>query len=721
MNRFSNWVLRHRKTVVVLFAAVAILCAVLIPLVTVNYNMVDYLPAEAQSTQAIQIMQDEFGGELPNARVMLKDVTIPQALAMVDELKTIDGVAAVSWLDDAIGREALLATPLSALDQAVVAPYYQNNAALITVTIRSGMEKTAVAAIRNLIGDQNAISGDAVNTATAQALTVSEVIKAMEILVPVILLILVLTTSSWLEPLLFMLVVGVAVVINMGLNAFSSTTSYITQAVSPVLQLAVSLDYAIFLLHSFHRYRVKYEPVEAMARAMKKAFAAIFASAATTIFGFMALMFMRFGIGSDLGLNLVRGVLLSFLSVIVFLPALTLACEPLLNRTRHRRLIPDFKKAGRFMARVSVPFLVIAVLIVMPCFLAQSNLVFQYGTGDLAAATSAGQDAAEIEQVFGTENALVVLVPRGDTGREAALGEALSQVDHVTQVVSYSTAVSPSVPVSFLSDDVTGMFYSPHYARLILYTDMPAEGAETFATVEKVQAVTSQYYDTGAYVAGQSATLYDMKNVVSSDTGTVNLVAVLGIFLVLLITYKSLSLPLILLFTIESAIWLNLSLSYFAGQSFSFIGYLVVSTVQLGSTVDYAILLSDRYLSDRRKLPKREAIRKALGDNMVALITSATILSTAGFAMAMTSTNGIVAELGSLLGRGTVLSLVMVLCVLPALLVLLDKVVQKTTLHNRFHQEPADDLPDEGEPLPIAAEPAKPGPAAQTNDKESNQ
>ncbi|MCE5343703.1 MAG: MMPL family transporter, partial [Eubacteriales bacterium] len=217
-------------------------------------------------------------------------------------------------------------------------------------------------------------------------------------------------------------------------------------------------------------------------------------------------------------------------------------------------------------------------------------------------------------------------------------------------------------------------------------TDTASEGEAAFATVQSITDTASRYYDGDTWLAGQSATLYDMKTIVAVDTGVVNLCAIIGIFLVLMITYKSLSIPFLLLFTIESAIWLNLSLAYFAGQSYNFIGYLVVSTVQLGSTVDYAILLADRYLGNRRKLEKREAIRKALGDNILSLITSAAILSTAGFTLSMTSSNAIVAELGTLLGRGTLFSLVMVVTVLPALLTLFDKVIRKTTLGHGFHR-----------------------------------
>jgi predicted RND superfamily exporter protein len=687
MNRFSSWVLRHRKTILILFIVLAAISPFASRMVTVNYNMVDYLPADASSTKALSLMETEFGSELPNARVMVNDVDVNQALAIADELKQIEGVTSVTWLDDVLGRDTLLTTPLSALDATTVSQYYKDGSALFSVAIASGSEKTAVSAIRALIGENNAVSGDAVDTAATQEMSYSEVVSAMLVLVPVILLILILTTSSWIEPLLFLASIGAAVLINIGTNAILGEVSFITQTVSPILQMAVSLDYAIFLLHSFNAYRTRYEPEEAMRRAMKKSLPAVAASAATTVIGFLALMFMRFGIGPDLGLNLVKGVTLSFISVMLFLPALTLMSIKLIDRTRHRRFMPDLKKAGRSLVKISVPMLILVVIIAVPSYLAQRQINFKYGSGDIAAASSAEKDATSIEERFGKENALVLLVPRGDAGREAELGDALAQLPHVTQVVSYATAVGASVPTTYLDQAVTDNFYGEHYTRIILYTDTASEGDAAFATVEAVKDTAASYYDGDTWLAGQSATLYDMKTTVAADTGIVNLCAIIGIFLVLLITYKSLSIPLILLFTIESAIWLNLSLAYYTGQSYNFIGYLVVSTVQLGSTVDYAILLADRYLSNRRKLDKHEAIRKALGDNILALVTSAAILATAGFTLSAISSNAIVAELGTLLGRGTLFSLIMVVAVLPALLTLFDKVIRKTTLSHGFHRD----------------------------------
>ncbi len=687
MNKFSSWVLRHRKTILILFIVLAAISPFASRMVTVNYNMVDYLPADASSTKALSLMETEFGSELPNARVMVNDVDVNQALAIADELKQIEGVTSVTWLDDVLGRDTLLTTPLSALDATTVSQYYKDGSALFSVAIASGSEKTAVSAIRALIGENNAVSGDAVDTAATQEMSYSEVVSAMLVLVPVILLILILTTSSWIEPLLFLASIGAAVLINIGTNAILGEVSFITQTVSPILQMAVSLDYAIFLLHSFNAYRTRYEPEEAMRRAMKKSLPAVAASAATTVIGFLALMFMRFGIGPDLGLNLVKGVTLSFISVMLFLPALTLMSIKLIDRTRHRRFMPDLKKAGRSLVKISVPMLILVVIIAVPSYLAQRQINFKYGSGDIASASSAGKDATSIEERFGKENALVLLVPRGDAGREAELGDALAQLPHVTQVVSYATAVGASVPTAYLDQAVTDNFYGEHYTRIILYTDTASEGDAAFATVEAVKDTAASYYDGDTWLAGQSATLYDMKTTVAADTGIVNLCAIIGIFLVLLITYKSLSIPFLLVFTIESAIWLNLSLAYYTGQSYNFIGYLVVSTVQLGSTVDYAILLADRYLSNRRKLDKREAIRKALGDNILALVTSAAILATAGFTLSAISSNAIVAELGTLLGRGTLFSLIMVVAVLPALLTLFDKVIRKTTLSHGFHRD----------------------------------
>ncbi len=683
MHKFSVRVVKYKKSIMSVFLIAAAISAVLALMVTVNYDMVEYLPKDVQSTTAIRIMKEEFGGELPNARVMLTEVSINEALEYKEKLAAIDGIVSVSWLDDVMGLDTLRTIPLEFMDASILKNYYKDNNALMTLTIEGGKENSTVSAVYELIGENSAAAGDAVNAAQTQSMSVTEVLNAMALLLPIIIIILILTTESWIEPILFLSSIGVAVIINMGTNIIYGDISFITLTVSPVLQLAVSLDYAIFLLHSFNSHRLVHEPKKAMMLAMKEAFPSVAASAATTFIGFAALLLMRFGIGADLGLNLLKGVILSFISVIAFLPVLTLSLYRMIDKTRHRRLIPDLKKSGSWLMKARTPFLILALVLVIPCFLAQSNTMFSYGSGSMANASRAGKDAALIEESFGSENTLVLLVPKEDAGREAELCDTLAKAPHITGVVSFVTSIGAEIPPEFVPEEAVEQFYSKHYSRIIIYTDTAEEGEAAFDTVRTVMNTASEHYGT-YYLAGQSASLYDMKQVVTADTQRINFAAIIGIFIVLLITFRSLTIPLFLLFTIENAIWISLSFPYFAGRPLSFIGYLIISTVQLGATVDYAILFTNAYMNNRKTLPKKEAMKVTIGDNLISILTSAAILATAGFTLAFTATNPIISDLGTLLGRGTLMSLAMVALVLPALLLLFDRVVQKTTLRANF-------------------------------------
>ena len=683
MDTFSRTVIKHKKLILIIFLISTVLSAALSSLVSVNYDMVDYLPKDAQSTTAIKIMETEFGGEMPNARVMLTNVSIEEALEYKEQITAIEGVTSISWLDDVVGLDILTTTPIDYMDSTILDSYYKDNNALMTVTIVNGSERSAVNAIYKIIGEDNAAAGQAVATAETQAMSVSEVLNAMIILLPIIIIILLISTTSWLEPLLFLFSIGVAIIINTGTNVIFGEVSFITQTVCPILQLAVSLDYAIFLLHSFKSHRLTHEPQEAMILAIKESLPTVAASASTTIIGFAALIFMRFGIGADLGLNLLKGIVFSFVSVMIFLPVLTLMCYKLIDKTKHRKFLPDFKKSGNLLMKVRIPFLILALIVVIPSFLAQSKTEFMYGMGSVTSASRVGMDTSAIEDKFGKDNPLVLLVQKENVSKESELSIALSKIPHVTSIVSFVTSVGTEIPLEFVPESVTKQFYSENFSRIILYTDTAEESIEAFDTVQAVLDTAAMHYDT-YYLAGQSTTLYDMKNIVSVDITRINLVAIIGIFIVLLISFRSLILPLFLLFSIETAIWINLSIPYFTGQPINFIGYLILSTVQLGATVDYAILFTNAYLNKRKTHTKKEAMRVTIGDNLVAILISAGILATAGFVLAYTTSNPIIGELGTLLGRGTLLSLTMVACVLPALLVLFDKVIQKTTLKSKF-------------------------------------
>ncbi|WP_096271113.1 efflux RND transporter permease subunit [Paucisalibacillus globulus] len=676
-------IIKHKKPIVISFILVTLISVIAQFGVSVNYNMVDYLPEDAPSTTALELMEQEFDGSVPNTRVMVSDVTIQEALDYKDKLDSIAGVSDVTWLDDAID----IKTPIEMADKDTVESYYKDNNALFTFSVASGEEVKATDAIYELIGEEGAISGEALNTATQQKMAVTETMYAAALLVPIIVLILILSTTSWIEPVFFLTAIGVSVLINLGTNIFLGEVSFVTQSVAPILQLAVSLDYAIFLLHSFSDYRQKVEdPKEAMRLAMKRSFPAIIASASTTFFGFIALSFMEFEIGSDLGLNLVKGIVLSFISVMVFLPALTLMFYKWIDKTQHKPLLPAFRNIGKRVVKVKIPSLLIVFILIVPAFLAQGQTNFIYGIGEQPESTRAGSDIVKIEEVFGKSTQMVLLVPKGDLGKEENLVQELEGLKPVKSVLSYVNTVGAAIPPEYLEESITEQFFSDNYSRIILQTNTKAEGEEAFAFIEEVQAIAEGYYGNEVYSLGEAVTLYDIKNVVQKDNSIVNVLTVVTIAFVLLITFKSITFPLVLLLTIQSAVWINLSVPYFTNSSLVFVGYLIVSTVQLAATVDYAILLTEAYKENRKEMPALKAIKVTLDEKIFSIAISASILSSVGFILWITSSNPIVSSIGLLLGRGALLAFIMVVFLLPAMLVVFDKVIEKTTWKANYYK-----------------------------------
>ena len=681
MDKFAELIVSKRKIVIIIFLAAAAVCTCLQFFVKTNYNMADYLPPDAQSTKAYKIMITEFTDTMPNTSVMVKGVSVAEALEFKKKLSNTENVSQVMWLDDM----ADIKQPLEILDSEMVDSFYKNGNALFQVTIDKGKEQTAIADIYRFIGSDGAVSGEAPDIAAMQSAAGSEASGAMIFLIPIIIFLLVITSSSWTEPLLFLINIGVAILINMGLGIFLGQISFMSFSVSPILQLACSLDYGIFLMHSFQSNREKYGDVNtAMKHSIKESMSTVAASAMTTLFGFLALMFMNFRIGADLGINLAKGIIVSFVCAVIFLPAVTLCMYKLIDKTRHKPFTPEFKNVHKGLSKIAVPMIAIVAVIVVPSYLGQGQTAFRYGSefDDMEMRTTA--DRLAIREEFGQSTVFALLVPKGNIVKERDLCDELDKIEHVTGIMSYALTVGTAIPPEYPGDDITSRFYSKNYARIIVYTDTSSEGDEAFGTVEKMQTVAEKYYGGEAYSLGQSANLYDMKTLVKTDNIMVNLAAVISIFLVLLINFRSAILPFLLLLTIETGIWLNLSIPYFTDTPINFIGYLVLSTVQLGATVDYAILLTTSYMRERKIKPKREAIHDALGSSFKSILVSGLTLSVAGFILAASSSNPSIADIGMLLGRGTIFSVLMVTCFLPGMLTLLDKPIGKTTYKADF-------------------------------------
>ena len=682
MRKFYNWVVNHRKLVIAVYAVLFIICAVCKTQISVDYDMNDYLPESSASTVALNLMDKEFDGDVPNARVMVKDVTIPEALEYKEKISNVDGVTDVTWLDDAVSVDV----PLETQDTDTIENYYKGGNALFSVTIEKEKRVDAVSNIRKIIGDDNAMTGSAVSTADATTSTVSEIGKISVIAVLFVILVLILTTDSWFEPVVVMIGLGVALIINAGSNLIFGEISFVTNAAGMILQLAVSMDYSVFLIHRFTECRKQNsDPKEAMVDALTMSTSSILSSGLTTVIGFLALCLMRFLIGPDLGRALAKGIAISLITVFTFMPCLILSTYKWLDKLEHRPFVPSFNGFGRVVQKVTVPVLIIFVLAIVPSFLASNANSFYYGASHIFnEKTQTGADTAQIEDIFGKSDTYVLMLPKDDKVQQKALSDALHEIPQVTGIISYVDTVGMEIPESYLDEETYSKLCSDRYTRMVLSVEADYEGDETFDLVETIRDTAEEYYPGEWYLAGEGVSTYDLMDTVTQDMMKVNLMAIGAVFLVLLLTMRSIVLPVILVLAIETAIWINLSLPYFSGQPLFYIAYLIISSIQLGATVDYAILLTERYKEYRETCGKKEAVSNTLSAVTVSILTSGSVLTVVGFLLGYISSHGLLSQLGFLIGKGTVCSLIIVLFALPGMLYLFDRTFIKKKIRKRL-------------------------------------
>lgn len=636
--------------------------------------MTSYLPDDSPSTIALNIMDEEFDGGIPNARVLIHDLSIPEALEYKEKLEAIDGVTSVTWLDDAID----LKEPLETQDTDEVETYYKDNTALFTLTIDEEKNLSAVDNVRELIGDDNAMTGSAVSTAVSTTSTVKEVNMITIIAVIFVLLVLIITTTSWLEPIVVLIGLGVAIILNAGSNLIFGEISFVSNAAGSVLQLAVSLDYSVFLIHRFEECRKEAEPKKAMHMALCKSTFSILSSGLTTVIGFAALTLMRYKIGPDLGLVLAKGVAISLLTVFLFMPGLILATYKWLDKTKHRSFMPTFRRTGELVSKITLPLLIIVVLMIVPSYLASTNNDYYYGSTHIfGKGTQFGDDTAAIEDVFGKSDTYVLLVKKGDTATETELCSKLKELPEITSIISYVETAGAEIPYEYLDTDTLKLLQSEHYSRMVLSIDADEEGDTAFSLVEQIRDIAGQYYPDNYYLAGAGVSTYDLMDTITADMVKVNLISIGAVFLVLLLTMKSITLPIILVLTIETAIWINLSIPYYTGQSLFYVAYLIISSVQLGATVDYAILFTDRYQENMETLKGKSCIVQTIMDTAASILTSGTAMVVVGFLLGIVSSHGLLSQLGYLLGKGTLCSLLLVFFVLPGFLYLYENTIGK--------------------------------------------
>ena len=590
----------------------------------------------------------------------------------------MDGVDQILWCDSTVNIYA----GEDFINEEDIKDYYKDGCAVMDITFTEGdtSKKTsrAIDEMKEITGDKGYYVGMAVQNKSLEENMEVEMARIMVVSVIMIFVILCITTTAWTEPVLFLLIMGVAILLNRGTNIFVGTISFLTNNVAMVLQLATSMDYSIFLLDSFSRGKKEgLEDEEAMVRAVDEAINSIFASSLTTVVGFLALVSMKFTIGFDMGLVLAKGIVFSLLTVVFFMPAMILKFSALNERTRHRPFLPDFKKLSTKIFNVRYVFLIGMLILVPPAYVAQGMNDFLYGNSAVGASegTKVYEDDAVITEKFGRSNMLLAMYPNTSPVEEKRMTDEIEALPYVKSVTSMAGMLPQGIPEEFLPYSMTSELHTRDYCRMLIFIRTKSESEKAFQYTDEIRDIMKVHYPQDSYLVGETPSTQDIKTTITADNSRVNMLSMLGVFLVVMFSFRSFAIPMIVMVPIEAAIFLNMAVPYLLGDTMVYMGYIIVSSIQLGATVDYSILLTNNYMAARKKLPKKEACIEALRLSCSSIFTSGTIIILAGYIIHFISTTAAIGDLGHLIGRGALFSVFLVLTVLPALLVMFDSII----------------------------------------------
>lgn len=672
--RLARLIIRRRGLIESVFAAGCLFSLLAMFFVNVNYDLTEYLPDDAESSIGIDVMEQEFGYP-GTARVMIKDVSLYEAKQYKDKLEAVDGVDQVLWCDSAVN----IYSGEDFIDEEEIRDYYKDGCAVMDVTFvesdDSDRTSRAIDEMEKITGEKGRFTGMAVQNKSLESTMEKEMSRILVVAVVMILTVLCITTSAWTEPILFLFVMGVAVLLNKGTNIFIGTISFMTDNVAIILQLATSMDYAIFLLDAFSRERENgASDEEAIVTAIEEAINSIFASSLTTVVGFLALVFMKFTIGFDLGLVLAKGIIFSLLTVVFFMPAMILKFAKWNDKTRHRSFLPPFQKFSRRAYHMRYVTLAVMLLLTPFAYVAQGMNDYLYGNSSVGAAegTAVYESNEEITEIFGRSNMLLALYPNTSPVTEAALTEDIEALPYVKSVTSMANTLPDGVPEEFLPESMTEQLHTKDACRMLIYIRTKEESDLAFQCTDEIRGILESYYPEGSYLVGQTPSTQDIKTTITADNIKVNALSLAGVFLVVMASFRSLIIPVVVMIPIEVAIFYNMAVPYLTGDSLVYMGYIIVSSIQLGATVDYSILLTNNYQKARRTMTKSEACMTAIARSCPSILTSGSIITLAGYIVHFISTTAAIGDLGHLIGRGGLFSMILVLTALPALLAMAD-------------------------------------------------
>ncbi len=683
MNRLARWVVKHRKLIITAYALALIPSLAGYLLTGTNYDLLSYMPSDLESRQGQELLEEKFDLSGMGA-ILVSNKTFREIEELARTIKAVDGV------EEVIRPGSFTDTyrPLDFLEPGVKEQFIYGDSVLMQVIFSENarMEKTseAVREINRITerDDDILFGGEPSIINEMQETTDEDMIYYTAIAAVIIFIILTLSVRSYLDPFIFMLSMGVAVAINMGSNFFLGEISFLTASIAAVMQLGISLDYSIFLLHRFQEEKSRHASVEtAMEKTIAKTAVTVASSAATTIGGFAALMIMQNGIGADMGLVLAKGIVISLVVNLTLLPGLLLAFHRLSDRLQHRLLLPSFRSISRWFIKGRWVFLVLLLLLVAPSFTAQEQVEYYYSNARYLPDTSpaAGATREIMDKTGAGEMVYVITEDRGAAG-ELRLAEEIKTVPSVEKVVSLSTQVDPALPRAILPPETSKRFTGEGYRYLQVFMSTFDHEPQGFAAVDRIREATATVFD-HYYVAGDTALTRDMASISQTDSRNVTLASIAAVALIIALSFRSFTLPFFLILAIQAAIWLNLGLLHLQDQSVASLTPIIIGAIQLGATVDYAILFTLRYRDNIFLSPTRvEAARRALEETGPSILTSALTLFSATMSIALMASISATREMTMLIGRGAVISMTIIFLGLPSLLITFDRVIGSTTL-----------------------------------------
>jgi len=682
VQKFGEFIVNHRRLIIIICLLLLIPSIIGIKATKINYDILSYLPDTVDTVKGQNILTDEFGVGSYSIVIIDNKMKDKDILKMEDKIKEIDAVDKVISKSDILGTSI----PEEMLPDDVKEAINKDGTTPILVTFKTGMAAgetlDAIDDLRDIVGDSCKVSGISATSDDIRILLDQEMSVYVVVASIFCIIVLMIALDSYGVPLIILGGIGIAILYNMGTNIVLGQISYITKAIATVLQLGVTMDFSIFLYHSYQRQKeILGDKNKAMVTAIKETLVSIVGSSTTTIAGFLALCTMSLTLGTDIGLVMAKGVLIGVITTVTLLPSLLLAFDKVIEKTKHKELLPEFKKFTNFIVNHYKAMIVVFLLLLAPAIYGNNNVKVYYNLNkslpDTLQSVSANKELQEKFNMVSTQMVLVNKDMKADTAKQMI--NEIKDLDGVDGVIGLQELLGDNVSKEMIPDDILSIFENDKYQLLIINSTYENATDESNALIQKVNEIVSKY-DENAIMAGEGPLMNDLVKIADHDFNSVNVTSAVVIFVIMIFVFKSISLPVILIAVIEFAIFANMSFTSYFGTVIPFIASIVIGTIQLGATVDYAILMTNKYVKNRKDgLVPKEAMRLSLQDSIKSVIVSAFCFFAATCGVSLFSNIEMIGSICTLISRGAIISMVVVLTILPACLILCDRVICKTT------------------------------------------